>query len=155
MDQHVGDAEQRALHVVGAVPCRRLLAEREPVGARMQLFLRQMDRTRADVLMGSEPDFFENGRLRAFTVTSPNCRDNAARLRFPVDMQHFQLHGQIGIGEIIDIHLAHVRFLLLIIQLLHLVLHAFMDVDRFFVDQRRRAETVDLADDPAAASSCR
>ena len=82
------------------------------------------------------------------TITSPRCRSPAGGgIGLVEDLEHLERDAEVGIGVVVDVRPGDVGLALLPVEPIDVVLDALVDVDRLLVDEERRREEVDLAED--------
>ena len=119
----------------------------QPVGGRLELELRQVDRAPADVLVRQELELLEQGheaRDHDLAVDPPAARGGSLR----EDLERLERDGPVRVRVVVDVDLVDVGLALVPLEPVHVVLDRFVDVDRPLVDEDLGAEQVDLAEDP-------
>ena len=119
---------------------------RQPVGGRLELELRQVDRAPADVLVGHELELLEQRDEAGdhhLAVDPPAAR----RRRLREDLERLERHRPVGVRVVVDVDPVDVRLALAPVEPVDVVLDRLVDVDRPLVDEDLRGEQVDLAED--------
>ena len=112
----------------------------------MHLLLRQDDVSPPHILVAVELDLLVD-RGKGRNEDLPSSLLPSAGLGVSVEhIQHLHLHCQIGVGVVVYVYRSHVGLLLLPVQLLHLELTAFVNVDRLLVDHGGCREGIHLPD---------
>src|SRR5581483_11841524 len=120
-----------------------VIVEREPVAGRMAALLRQGDLAPAHVLVRIELDLLEDrGDVADGDLAMVDLA--ALRRRAFERLQYLELHGEVGVSEVVDVDAADVRLLLLPVEAVDVVLLSAVHVDRLLVDEERRRRAVDL-----------
>ena len=153
-EQHAGHrlhrppgADERDIELLAAPAGHGGRVKGQPVGRRVHLHLGQVDAAPAQVLVRREAQLLvDRGQ--------PADHDLAVRAGAPLGrlagerLQRLERDGRLGLRVVVDVDGADVRLALVPVQPVDVVLARLVEVDGALVDERRRAEEVDLADDP-------
>ena len=123
--------------------------EGQPVGGRVHLELGQVDASPAQVLQRGEAQLLVDRGQAAdhhFAVGAGGPVGLVAGER----LEDLERDGRLGLGEVVHVHGPHVRLPLVPVQAVDVVLARLVEVDGALVDDGRRPEQVDLADDARA-----
>ncbi len=139
-------ADQRDIQLVAA-PARSRPFGRQPVRRGLELDLREVDRSPADVLVGDELELLVQRHEARDHHLAVDARP-AGRLGRREHVERLEGHRAVRVGVVVRVDPVDVRLALAPLEPVHVVLRRLVHVDRVLVDEDLGAEQVDLAQHP-------
>ena len=132
----MGHALQSRLEGFAAERSPDVLVDRDPVAGGVKRLLRQMDRTRADVLVRVKADLLEHARERRDLHFAMAAGER--RALGPCEcVENLHRYRSQRVGVVVDVDRAHVSLLLVPVEAVDVKLCALVQVDGFFVQEDR------------------